>query len=175
MTAKKKQKLRNNEYYDTQQMFDDLYPVFGITTKTIYNFKQATCDYTEEGRQIIHKKLEKINYHILNYLMENPIPSESVEYNDNRISLYVAQNGICAITKKVLEIGDMECHHKKPRALGGTDEYSNLIYLCKDVHKVIHATDENTIRKYINKMRIGVAEIKKINALRKLVGNFEIN
>lgn len=152
-----------------------LYPVFGVTTKTIYNFKQATCDYTEEGRQIIHKKLEKINYHILNYLMENPIPSESVEYNDNKISLYVAQNGICAITKKVLEIGDMECHHKKPRALGGTDEYSNLIYLCKDVHKVIHVTDENTIRKYINKMRIGVAEIKKINALRKLVGNFEIN
>ena len=59
--------------------------------------------------------------------MNNPCGTESVEYNDNRISLYVAQKGKCAVTKAKLQITEIDCHHKIPREYGRNDEYSNLI------------------------------------------------
>lgn len=46
----------------------------------------------------MHKSLEKVNLSILHYLMEHPVPSESIEYNDNRLALYCAQQGKCAVT-----------------------------------------------------------------------------
>lgn len=119
-----------------------LYPIYGVTTKTIYNFKQETCNYTEKGRELIHQNLKKISWRDLQYLMENPKVNESIEYNDNRISLYVGQNGLCAITKEPLDIENMDCHHKIPKYLGGTDEYQNLILVTREVHILIHATRE---------------------------------
>ena len=106
--------------------------------------------------------------------MENPKVNESIEYNDNRISLYVGQNGLCAITKEPLDIENMDCHHKIPKYLGGTDEYQNLILVTREVHILIHATREETINKILQNLKIGQTGIKKINKLRKLVGNNEI-
>lgn len=151
-----------------------LYPIYGVTTKTIYNFKQETCNYTEKGRELIHQNLKKISWIDLQYLMENPKVNESIEYNDNRISLYVGQNGLCAITKEPLDIENMDCHHKIPKYLGGTDEYQNLILVTREVHILIHATREETINKILQNLKIGQTGIKKINKLRKLVGNNEI-
>lgn len=151
-----------------------LYPIYGVTTKTIYNFKQETCNYTEKGRELIHQNLKKISWRNLQYLMENPKVNESIEYNDNRISLYVGQNGLCAITKEPLDIENMDCHHKIPKYLGGTDEYQNLILVTREVHILIHATREETINKNLQNLKIGQTGIKKINKLRKLVGNNEI-
>lgn len=151
-----------------------LYPIYGVTTKTIYNFKQETCNYTEKGRELIHQNLKKISWRDLQYLMENPKVNESIEYNDNRISLYVGQNGLCAITKEPLDIENMDCHHKIPKYLGGTDEYQNLILVTREVHILIHATREETINKILQNLKIGQTGIKKINKLRKLVGNNEI-
>lgn len=151
-----------------------LYPIYGVTTKTIYNFKQETCNYTEKGRELIHQNLKKISWRDLQYLMENPKVNESIEYNDNRISLYVGQNGLCAITKEPLDIENMDCHHKIPKYLGGTDEYQNLILVTREVHILIHETREETINKILQNLKIGQTGIKKINKLRKLVGNNEI-
>lgn len=151
-----------------------LYPIYGVTTKTIYNFKQETCNYTEKGRELIHQNLKKISWRDLQYLMENPKVNESIEYNDNRISLYVGQNGLCAITKEPLDIENMDCHHKIPKYLGGTDEYQNLILVTREVLILIHATREETINKILQNLKIGQTGIKKINKLRKLVGNNEI-
>ena len=151
-----------------------LYLIYGVTTKTIYNFKQETCNYTEKGRELIHQNLKKISWRDLQYLMENPKVNESIEYNDNRISLYVGQNGLCAITKEPLDIENMDCHHKIPKYLGGTDEYQNLILVTREVHILIHATREETINKILQNLKIGQTGIKKINKLRKLVGNNEI-
>ena len=72
---------------------------------------------------------QEIFWKILRYLRDNPVKSQTAEYNDNRISLYSGQLGLCAITKLPLEIEEMEVHHKKPRSKGGTDEYKNLIYV----------------------------------------------
>lgn len=151
-----------------------LFPIAGVTTKPPMSFTQETNNYTKKGREIIHKRQQSVSTHILKHIMENPIPSESMEYNDNRLSLYVAQKGICPISKELLEIGSMECHHKTPKMCGGTDEYSNLIFLKAEVHKLIHATVEDTIVKYLQMLNLDKSALKKLNKLRNLVGNFEI-
>lgn len=151
-----------------------LFPIYGITTKTIYNFKQETCNYTVRGRELIHQSLKKIGEKQLKYLMENPQINESIEFNDNRISLYVGQNGLCAITKEYLNVDEMDCHHKIPKSKGGTDEYSNLVLVTRRIHKLIHATENTTINKLLQSVKIDNSGIKKLNKLRLLVGNNEI-
>ena len=91
--------------------------------------KRTINKFTVEGRKEIHKQLMCGNYVLLDKIMRNPIPYRSVEYNDNRISLYVAQKGKCAILGKILTFEEIHCHHKVPLYKGGKDNYSNLIIL----------------------------------------------
>ena len=93
----------------------------------------------------------------------------SMEYVDNRISLYFAQKGKCAVTgEKFTTAKEIHCHHKIPKSQGGTDEYENLILVTKIVHKLIHATTAVTVAK---NLKICNPDMKKLNELRKLVGN----
>lgn len=148
-----------------------LYPIQGIDYKNALAFTQETCNYTPRGRRLIHDKLKSIDMNVLRYIMRYPISNESEQYNDNRISLYCGQQGKCYITKETLEIGDMEVHHKKMKCQGGTDEYNNLVYLKKDIHRLIHSKEEKVIEKYLNKLNLTDKGIEKINNLRELVGN----
>ena len=125
------------------------------------------CVYTSEGRAEIHKTLEKVNMKILHYLMENPVQGESVEFNDNRLALYCAQQGKCAISGRPLTIGDMHCHHKTRKSDGGDDRYTNLILVCKDIHILLHATREETVKFYAEKMSLDFKQKDKLNRLRK--------
>ncbi|MBU3179448.1 HNH endonuclease [Clostridium estertheticum] len=153
-----------------------LFPIAGVKTKNVMNFSQNKCNFTKEGRALIHDNLKGIDYNILKYIMENPIRSETIEYNDNRISLYVGQKGKCSITGELLQINNMESHHIITRELGGKDEYKNLIFITLDIHKLIHAVTEKTVQKYINKVKkfINKQNLIKLNRLRKLVGNCEL-
>lgn len=148
-----------------------LYPIYGVCTKVPISFTQTTCNFTEEGRQLIHNNLRRINIKVLKYLMRYPITTRSVEYNDNRISLYVGQGGLCAVTKRPLQIGDMHCHHRIPVWLGGTDVYANLIFITSDVHRLIHLKSETAIREHLQTYCYSKAELDKINKLRILAGN----
>ena len=148
-----------------------LYPIQGIKNKPPMNFSSSICSYTQEGRLNIHYNLKNVDTRMIQYLLENPIRDESIEYNDNRISVYVGQSGLCGVTKRVLEIGKMECHHKKPKSKKGSDKYSNLIFVTKDVHKLIHATLQETIDKYLEILNLNNEELEKVNKLRKMVGN----
>lgn len=151
-----------------------LYPISGICTKPPMNYPKDVSNYTIEGRVKIHQKLMGYNSKLLKYIMENPIKNETIEYNDNRISLYVGQRGKCGITGEELRYGEMEVHHKKPRAKGGTDKYANLIIVNKNVHKLIHATQKETIYNYLSILKLNINHIEKVNKFRKLVGNCEI-
>ena len=93
---------------------------------------------------------------------------------DNRISRYVSQKGRCAVTGMPLEIDEIHCHHKKPKRDGGTDEYKNLVIIHKDVHRLIHAKDKETIDKYIRLLQPNENQLAKINKYRKLVKNSSI-
>lgn len=128
-----------------------------------------TNSYTPEGREAVHKMLGKsIDTGIMHYLMRNPIPFRTAAYNDNRISLYCAQYGKCAVTGRKLEIKEIHCHHKLPKYLGGTDEYKNLVIISEDVHRLIHATSPETIRKYLEKLKLDPKQLKKLEKLRSL-------
>lgn len=148
-----------------------LFPIHGIKTKPPMNFKREVCNYTETGRAFIHNKLNKCDNLILKFLMNNPIQGQSNEYNDNRISLYVGQAGLCAITKQPLEIREMETHHKVPKSMGGTDKYQNLMFVTTNVHKLIHAKTEETIYKYLNLIKPNEKTLKLINKFRVKAGN----
>lgn len=150
-----------------------LFPIAGIAHKSPILFQQGICDYTEEGRILIHQKL-RMDVKILRYVMEHPLPDGSIELNDNRLSLFVAQKGRCSVTSKYLKIGEMELHHIKPKEQGGTDEYKNLTWISYDVHKLIHATEPETIAKYLALVHLGKNELIKLNKYRVAVGNTEI-
>jgi len=150
-----------------------IFPIAGVTFNAPMNFSQEICDYTKEGREKIHKKLKSVSPVVLKYLVEKPIKDETIEYNDNRIARYSGQNGCCFITGKPLVIGDIECHHKKPRDDGGKDTYRNLCLVKYDIHKLIHASDEITIKRYYNKVKSCFDEdtLSKLNKLRAKAGN----
>ncbi len=93
---------------------------------------------------------------------------------DNRVSLYAAQFGKCAVTGKVMWIDEIHCHHKKPISQGGTDKYKNLIIVHIDVHKLIHVTKPETIQAYLNKIKPNKSQLEKVNKLRMLAGNYAI-
>lgn len=147
-----------------------LIPIGYIRHKTPLDKKRSINKYTPEGRAEIHKNLEAINMDILYHLMRNPVKQRSIEYNDNRLSLYCAQQGKCAITKQILKIGKMHCHHKIPVKYGGKDNYSNLILLAEDVHILLHATDEAVINHYMSVLNLNHNQIIKLNKLRKQAG-----
>ena len=150
-----------------------VYPLGVVTTSPPMQFNQNICNYTMEGRSIIHEKL-KMNLSIVEKMVRNPNRKESIEYNDNRIGLYLAQYGKCAITKKYLSYEEIHIHHKKPRALGGSDKYNNLIMLHDTVHKLIHATNIDTINKLIGETKLDKEQLNKVNELRIKAGNLII-
>lgn len=133
--------------------------------------KKSVNKYTAVGRAEIHKNLESVNMTILHILMRNPIMSATVEYNDNRISLYAAQQGKCAITKEQLSLEEIHCHHKTPKSLGGGDDYANLIILHERIHRLVHATQRDTISAIMQTVQFNKQQLDKLNKLRKLAGN----
>lgn len=146
-----------------------LAPIGYVQNKYPINKKRSINSYTPKGREEIHKKLKKVNMKILHYMMKNPVRYRSIEYNDNRLSLYAAQMGKCAVSGKVLEIGDIYCHHKLPRNLGGSDKYQNLVIVCNDIHRLIHATNPETIRKYKELFNLTTKQLKTLDSLVSLV------
>lgn len=139
--------------------------------RTLYPIqrKRGVNSYTAEGRAMIHKQLEAVDMEILHYLMRNPVWNATIEYNDNRLSLYSAQMGKCAVTGAKLMIGDIFCHHKVPRCNGGTDAYQNLILLCGNAHRLIHATDTDTIARLTDSLNLTPKQKTKVDKLRSLV------
>lgn len=152
-----------------------LYPIYGVKTVPPMCFSQQICNYTEVGRAYIHDNLKMIDMKILRYIMKHPLQDETTELNDNRISLYVGQNGKCFVTKEPLQINDMQVHHKIPRAMGGGDAYSNLAIVTEFVHRLIHARKEETLQKLLHDKQIEKVNFDKLNKLRVLVGNSEIS
>lgn len=144
-------------------------PIGFYKSKNPMHKKKTINQYTPEGRAELYKPPD-VDISIMCYIMENPVIGRSVEYNDNRISLYVGQHGKCAITGEKLEIGNMHCHHILPIYMGGDDKYKNLIYLTEPVHKLLHTKNENTISLYMKMLNLNKKQIEKLNKLRVSAG-----
>ena len=133
--------------------------------------KYKTNIYTAEGRAGIHDILDVSNKWIAFHMAENPVMGQSVEYNDNRVSLFAAQWGKCAITgREFLSPDEVHCHHKVPRSKGGGDNYANLTLVLKELHTVIHAKGPETISAYLSVLKLNPGQMKKLNQLREKAG-----
>ena len=144
-----------------------------MKTRNAQHKKKAVNKYTVEGREMIYKNLS-LNTDTMIWLMNNRIHDKSIEYYDNRMSLYSAQHGKCAVTGEELTPHDIHCHHKTPRNKSGTDSYENLILVRESVHILIHAITEETIRRYLNELQLTKKQAAKLNKLRLRAGNKEI-
>ncbi|HHO42750.1 MAG TPA: group II intron reverse transcriptase/maturase [Epsilonproteobacteria bacterium] len=154
--------------YDTP-----ILPIGYIQHQKQMNFSQKST-YIAKDRKEIHQSQKAVSTSELRYLVENPIQGQSAEYNDNRVSLFVGQYGKCYVTGKPLNINEMHCHHKKPRALGGTDEYKNLVLIEENIHRLVHSTKIETIKEYVTKLGLSTKELEKVNKLRKQANLQEI-
>ena len=146
-----------------------LIPIGYVQTRDAQHKKKTVNRYTPEGRAEIHKNLG-VNTDTMIWLMRTPVLDKSIEFADNRISLFAAQYGRCAITGAELMPYDIRCHHKVPLENGGTDKYSNLVLVTEAVHLLIHATLEETIQKYLKQLQLNKKQLEKLNKLRKLAG-----
>ena len=150
-------------------------PIGSVQHKKPMSKKRTINSYTPEGRAEIHDGL-KLNMSILLQLMKTSTPTGSVEFMDNRLSLWCAQYGKCAITGRELMVDEIHCHHKIPKEppFYGTDRYENLIIVHVDVHRLIHATAPETIAKYLAMLNLTKRQLNKVNSLRKSAGLAEI-
>ncbi|MGM2799513.1 group II intron reverse transcriptase/maturase [Bacillus cereus] len=142
-----------------------IYPIHYCRPTTWLPMNQKVCDYTENGRKLSSKALEHKTNSKVQSLMKSYIIGKSVEYNDNRISRASMANFKCEVTGQELEVNEIHCHHKIPTYMGGTDDFDNLRIVHEDIHKLIHATKDATIQKYVHLITSRKA-LKKINELR---------
>ena len=153
---------------------EPIYPIGHVQCINPMFKKRNICSYTADGRKEIHDNL-RINTSLMLKLMAQPLHNRSAEYADNRISLFSAQWGKCAVTgREFATTKDIHCHHKTPKEKGGTDKYENLILVLEPVHKLIHAISEEAVEKYKANCNLDKSQMKKLNELRKLAGNAEI-
>jgi group II intron reverse transcriptase/maturase len=145
-----------------------LIPIAYIQHKVCKNYN-GLSQYVEADRMVVHAKQRAVPIIKLQYLLSHPVREMSVQYNDNRIARFVAQYGRCAVTGDVLDMDDVHCHHKLPKAFFGGDEYENLVIVSKDIHVLIHATVRETIDFYLQKTKIDKAGLKKLNQFRKIM------
>ena len=131
--------------------------------------KKSVNLYTPDGRKWKHDNLMFGNAHLLGELYRYPVRDRSIEYNDNRVSLFAAQRGRCAITgKEFLSQEEIHCHHKKPISKGGKDGYNNLVLILEDVHRLVHAKKEGTIARYLSLLKLNDKQLSKLNHFREI-------
>ena len=151
-----------------------VYPIGHIRHKNPMGHNRRNNVYTKDGRIGIHDNL-RINTTLMLQLMRTVCFVESVEYADNRISLFSAQWGKCAVTDREFQTTDeIHCHHIVPKNKGGSDKYENLVLVTSTIHKLIHATDTATINSYLAVCELSSKQLKKLNQYRISVGNAEI-
>lgn len=149
-------------------------PIYAHRHKIAFCFSQDICNYTAKGRAKIHKNLKAIKKNVLAYVMKNFIPNRTIEYNDNRISKFIAQYGKCAVLGIELGKSDWHCHHKNPYHLSKDDSYSNLIVLHEAIHRLVHLKDVNKIKSILQAFQLNKKQIEKVNELRKQCKNESI-
>lgn len=153
---------------------EPILPIGYVKCKKPMAKKRVICSFTVEGRKGLHDNL-RVNTHLMHLMMKQPLYDRSAEYSDNRISLFSAQWGRCSVTGREFEcLEDIHCHHIDPAEYGGTDEFKNLVLVLEPVHKLIHATKQDTISKYLEILKLDKSQLAKVNALREKARRKEI-
>lgn len=133
--------------------------------------------YTESGRETIHKMLRSTAYaEVLDELSKTEVVGESIEFCDNRLSRFVACQGKCELSKTQLLLEEVACIRLIPKCDGGTDMYSNLRIVHKDVVTLRDTEELDTMKNIIERLGcVKSAQIQKINKWRAKIGRTPIS
>lgn len=149
-----------------------LHMIQAVHHKNPMNFTQSQTLYTKQGRKLLNEKLTTLPIEWVRELVnKSNYTKATVEFINNRISHYIADDGKCYVTGRILTPSELHCHHKTPKKLGGGDEYRNLCLVHKTIHKLIHGTTHELITQWLAEMRISDDQLIKLNHLRQLAGN----
>ncbi len=130
-----------------------------------YKYKRLKC-YSQEK---IFQKANCLQAYIdkeLALLSKQNLGKATIEYSDNRLSRYSMQLGRDAITGDFLIAGNVHCHHVIPVSKGGSDQFSNLIIISKETHKVLHSHNSYEVNAFIQKY--GTCNKRRRKITRKL-------
>lgn len=137
-----------------------IYPISYISHKNPSGYKES-------------KNVLNIQDKLLYQLFRIKSYKYDIELMNNRITLFKKQNGKCAILQQLfMNVDEIHCHHKIPVSLNGTNDINNLILVHKDIHRLIHATSNIIINKYLSKYSLNNEQLLLINKLRKQSNNF---
>lgn len=150
-----------------------LFPLPDVQTLYTPNFTQSNTVFSAEGRKKVYVNMDKVIEHEVRNLLRSTLPGRTVEYMDNRISRYSMVKGKCEITGIFLPSILVHCHHYRPVNLGGEDRFHNLRILHRDVHRLIHETNQNTIAELLMKLKLSPSQIRKVDTYR-LRSNVEL-
>lgn len=144
-----------------------LLPITAVRHRSPMNFSQDTTNYTAKGREKIHSNLEKVTELEFEALARGRDPNESVEFNDNRISAFVVQQGNCYITGQKLNANDMKCFRKMPLIQGGTNKHGNIAFVEPRVYNLIFNDNINEAKIQLTKLKLEESKRNRLNRIRR--------
>ena len=144
-----------------------LLPITGVHHIAPLNFTQEICNYTAKGREKIHSNLLNITAAEFKALSKSRDPNEAIEFNDNRISAYVVQQGHCYITGNPLNVDDMKCLRIKPLSEGGTNKHSNIVFVEPRVYEALSVKCAVDAKELMKKYLMSEAQWKRFNDIRR--------
>ena len=120
-----------------------LLPINAVKRFNPLNFSQNICDYTKAARKKIHDELLEVSSNELGELQHIRDPVETIEFNDNIISAYVVQKGMCYISKGKLIPNQCIAIRKEPHKERNRDSYTNIVIMQRNFANLIYQLNSN--------------------------------
>ena len=146
-----------------------LLPINGVKHKNPLNFSQDICNFTEHGRSKIHEEIALVTKGEIRILLEYKDTTKSVEFNDNRISVFIAQQGNCYITNRRHSPTDMVCIYKNITETD-RDKYQNLVFVEIPISKAILTESVQQAKMWLMNYGLSSQQKKKLNKIRANYG-----
>lgn len=146
-----------------------LLPINGVKHKNPLNFSQDICNFTEHGRSRIHEEIALVTKGEIRILLEYKDPTKSVEFNDNRIAVFIAQQGNCYITNRRHSPTDMVCIYKNITETD-RDKYQNLVFVEIPISKAILTESVQQAKMWLMNYGLSSQQKKKLNKIRANYG-----
>ena len=150
-----------------------LLPINGVKHKNPLNFSQDICNFTEHGRSKIHEEIALVTKGEIRILLEYKDTTKSVEFNDNRISVFIAQQGNCYITNRRHSPTDMVCIYKNITETD-RDKYQNLVFVEIPISKAILTESVQQAKMWLMNYGLNSQQKKKLNKIRANYGYLAI-
>ena len=146
-----------------------LLPINGVKHKNPLNFSQDICNFTEHGRSRIHEEIALVTKGEMRILLEYKDTTKSVEFNDNRISVFIAQQGNCYITNRRHSPTDMVCIYKNITETD-RDKYQNLVFVEIPISKAILTESVQQAKMWLMNYGLSSQQKRKLNKIRANYG-----